>query len=40
MRLSFGLIDPAQHDEGIRRLATALREVRRRRRGSATGALS
>ncbi|WP_411277239.1 PLP-dependent aminotransferase family protein [Gaiella sp.] len=40
MRLSFGVVDPAQHDEGIRRLATALREVRRRSRGSATGALS
>ncbi len=40
MRLSFGLAEPAQHDEAIRRLASALREVRRRGRGSATGALS
>jgi DNA-binding transcriptional MocR family regulator len=40
MRLSFGLVDPAQHDEAVRRLAVALREVRRSRRTSATGALS
>jgi DNA-binding transcriptional MocR family regulator len=40
MRLSFGLVEPAEHDEAVRRLATALREVRRRGRGSATGALS
>jgi DNA-binding transcriptional MocR family regulator len=40
MRLSFGLVEPAEHDEAIRRLALALREVRRRGRGSATGALS
>ncbi len=40
MRLSFGLVDPASHDEAVRRLAVALREVRRRGRGSATGALS
>ena len=40
MRLSFGLVEPAEHDEAVRRLATALREVRGRRRGSATGALS
>ncbi len=40
MRLSFGLADPAEHDEALRRLAGALREVRRRGRGSATGALS
>ncbi len=40
MRLSFGLVDPAVHDEAVRRLAVALREVRRRSRGSATGALS
>ena len=40
MRLSFGLVDPAVHDEAIRRLAVALREVRRRGRGGATGALS
>jgi DNA-binding transcriptional MocR family regulator len=40
MRLSFGLVDPSLHDEAIRRLAVALREVRRRGRGGATGALS
>ena len=40
MRLSFGLVEPAVHDEAVRRLAVALREVRRRGRGSATGALS
>jgi DNA-binding transcriptional MocR family regulator len=40
MRLSFGLVDPADHDEGVRRLASALRDVRRRGRGAATGALS
>jgi DNA-binding transcriptional MocR family regulator len=40
MRLSFGLVEPARHDEAVRRLATALREVRRRGRGGATGALS
>ena len=41
MRLSFGLVDPSLHDEALRRLAAALREVRRRGRGAgATGALS
>ena len=40
MRLSFGLVDPALLDEGVRRLAVALREVRRRGRVGATGALS
>jgi DNA-binding transcriptional MocR family regulator len=40
MRLSFGLVEPSELDEGVRRLATALREVHRRGRGSATGALS
>lgn len=40
MRLSFGLVDPALHDEALRRLAVAMREVRRRGRGGATGALS
>ena len=40
MRLSFGLVEPAMHDEAVRRLAVAMREVRRRNRGSATGALS
>ncbi len=40
IRLSFGLVEPAQHDEAVRRLAVALREVRRRGRVGATGALS
>jgi DNA-binding transcriptional MocR family regulator len=40
MRLSFGLVEPQLHDEAIRRLAVALRQVRRRGRASATGALS
>jgi len=40
MRLSFSMAAPEAHEEAIRRLATALREVRRRGRGSATGALS
>lgn len=42
MRLSFGLVEPALLDEGVRRLAVALREVRRRGSGrvGATGALS
>jgi DNA-binding transcriptional MocR family regulator len=40
MRLSFGLVQPAEHDEAVRRLASALREVRRRGRTGATGALS
>jgi DNA-binding transcriptional MocR family regulator len=42
MRVSFGLVEPALLDEGVRRLAAALREVRRRGTGraGATGALS
>lgn len=42
MRLSFGLVEPALLEEGVRRLAVALREVRRRGSGrvGATGALS
>ena len=40
MRLSFGLVEPRLHDEAVRRLAVALRAVRRRGRASATGALS
>jgi len=40
LRLSFSLVAPEAHDEALRRLAVALREVRRRGRGSATGALS
>ena len=40
MRLSFGLVEPGLIDEGVRRLAVALRAVRRRGRTSATGAMS
>ena len=40
MRLSFGLVEPEHHDEAVRRIAVALRAVRRRRRHGATGALS
>src|SRR4051812_11002243 len=36
LRLSFSLVDPGELDEGVRRLARALREVRRRERYSAT----
>lgn len=40
MRLSFSLAPPDALDEAARRLAVALREVRRRGRTSATGAMS
>jgi DNA-binding transcriptional MocR family regulator len=40
MRLSFGLVEPEQLEEGVRRLAVALREVRRRGRVGATASLS
>src|SRR3954451_1149349 len=40
LRLSFSLVDPPELDEGVRRLARALREVRRRDRGAATVPLS
>lgn len=40
LRLSFSLAAPEALDEAVRRLAVALREVRRRRRGSETGAMS
>jgi DNA-binding transcriptional MocR family regulator len=40
LRLSFGLVEPVLLEEGVRRLAVALREVRRRRRAASTGALS
>ena len=36
LRLSFSLLDPPELDEGVRRLARAMREVRRRERYSAT----
>ncbi|MGH2840797.1 MAG: PLP-dependent aminotransferase family protein [Solirubrobacteraceae bacterium] len=40
LRLSFSLAAPEALDEAVRRLAVALREVRRRGRASATGAMS
>lgn len=40
MRLSFGLVEPELLDEAVRRLAVALREVRRRGRVGATASLS
>jgi 2-aminoadipate transaminase len=39
-RLSFSLLDPEQLDEGVRRLARAIREVRRRSRASIPAAMS
>jgi DNA-binding transcriptional MocR family regulator len=36
LRLSFSLVDPPELDEGVRRLARAIRELRRRERFSAT----
>ncbi len=39
-RLSFSLLDPDQLDEGVRRLARAIREVRRRARHSVAAPLS
>jgi DNA-binding transcriptional MocR family regulator len=36
LRLSFSLLDPPELDEGVRRLARAIRELRRRERYSAT----
>lgn len=40
IRLSFSLVDPPDLDEGVRRLARAIRELRRRERFSATVPLS
>jgi DNA-binding transcriptional MocR family regulator len=40
IRLSFSLLDPEQLDEGVRRLARALREVRRRSRHSVAAPIS
>src|SRR3954454_12443099 len=40
IRLSFSLLDPPELDEGVRRLARALREVRRRTRHSMAAPLS
>jgi len=39
-RLSFSLLDPEQLDEGVRRLARAIREVRRRTRHSVAAPIS
>jgi len=39
-RLSFSLLDPAELDEGVRRLARAIREVRRRARHSVAAPMS
>jgi DNA-binding transcriptional MocR family regulator len=40
MRLSFSLLEPEQLDEGVRRLARAIREVRRRARHSVAAPIS
>lgn len=40
LRLSFSLVDPPELDEGVKRLARALRELRRRDRSAATMPLS
>jgi 2-aminoadipate transaminase len=40
LRLSFSLLDPPELDEGVRRLARAIREVRRRARHSVAAPLS
>ena len=39
-RLSFSLVEPAELDEGVRRLARATREVRRRARGAVAAPMS
>jgi DNA-binding transcriptional MocR family regulator len=40
LRLSFSLLDPPELDEGVRRLARAMRQVRRTHRHTATVPLS
>ena len=40
LRLSFSLLDPDQLDEGVRRLARAIRELRRRTRLSRAAPVS
>ena len=40
MRLSFSLLDPPELDEGVKRLARAIREVRRRSRHSVAAPMS
>ena len=39
-RLSFSLLEPPELDEGVRRLARAIREVRRRARGAVSAPMS
>jgi DNA-binding transcriptional MocR family regulator len=39
-RLSFSLLDPPELDEGVRRLARAIREVRRRARHAVAAPIS
>jgi DNA-binding transcriptional MocR family regulator len=39
-RLSFSLLDPDELDEGVRRLARAIREVRRRARTAVSAPMS
>jgi hypothetical protein len=40
MRLSFSLVEPPELDEGVRRLARAIREVRRRSRTAVSAPMS
>jgi DNA-binding transcriptional MocR family regulator len=40
LRLSFSLLDPEELDEGVRRLARAIREVRRRARRTVAAPMS
>jgi DNA-binding transcriptional MocR family regulator len=40
MRLSFSLVDTEELDEGVRRLARAIREVRRRSRHAVAAPMS
>jgi DNA-binding transcriptional MocR family regulator len=40
LRLSFSLVEPDELEEGVRRLARALREVRRRDRTATAAPLS
>jgi DNA-binding transcriptional MocR family regulator len=40
LRLSFSLLDPPELDEGVRRLARAMREMRRRSRHAIAAPMS
>jgi DNA-binding transcriptional MocR family regulator len=40
LRLSFSLLEPAELDEGVKRLARAIREVRRRQRHAVAAPMS